>query len=324
MKRNITLDYTKLFLSFLVVIIHNPIFTDFRYVSTLIVNGLARVAVPCFFVLNGLYLGKVLSDKSSFKKYIRKLFTYYVVWMLIYSPFYLFGYKNDIITSVILNISNILFGFWHLWYIIALIGGVMCLYYLRKKNFSDNKILLLAVLLFLVGWMIQKVELFYPNGEGLIGLMIRSSFPSRNFLFMGFPFVAIGYLISKEDFLKKLKSNFSNIYILLLLFILLFAETTLHFLMIGRRGFDFYLALIILCPAFIVFLRTKSKTINVEDDFISKLSAAIYFIHPLVLYFTKSAFPDFLSTERYVLILFFSIVFGSALIYANKRLKIFF
>ena len=324
MKRNITLDYTKLFLSLLVIAIHNPIIRDFRFLSNLIVNGLARIAVPCFFVINGLYLSKVLNNNLSFKKYIKKLLTFYLVWMLIYSPYYLFDFMDNMTISILLNATNILFGFWHLWYIIALIGGVFCLYYLVKKKYSNNKILLLAFILFMIGWVIQKVELFYPSVEGLIGSIIRSSFPSRNFLFMGFPFIAIGYLISKNDFINQVKKHFSNIYILLLFFLLLFAETILHYYMIGRRGFDFYFALILVCPALILYIQKKSKVVQVEDDFISKLSAAIYFIHPLILYFVRNTFPDFESTRRYVLIVFFSVLFGSALIYANKKLKIFF
>ena len=203
MKRNITLDYTKLFFSFLVIIIHNPIFWEFRFFSNLIVNGLCRIAVPCFFVLNGLYLGKVITNPDSFKKYIKRLLTFYFIWMLIYSPFYFLHFKDSLNISILMNLTTLLFGFWHLWYIIALIGGVAILYYLKKKNCNDMTLLWIAVVLFIIGWRIQKIELFYPNNEGIIGGIIRSSFPSRNFIFMGFPFVVIGYLISnlKRPFL---------------------------------------------------------------------------------------------------------------------------
>ncbi|WP_430967135.1 acyltransferase family protein [Spongiimicrobium sp. 2-473A-2-J] len=324
MKRNITLDFTKLILSFLVVIIHNPIFTDFRFFSNLITNGLARIAVPCFFVLNGLYIGKVLSNRASFRKYLKKVFTFYVVWMLIYAPFYLFHYTEDLTKSILTNVSSILFGFWHLWYIVGLIGGASCLYYLKTKGVGDKKLLRIAIFLFGIGWGIQQLELFYPNEEGLLGSIIRSSYPSRNFLFMGLPFIAIGYLISKESFVARIKQKLISIPFLLFLFTLLFSETILHYFLIGRRGFDFYISLILLCPILIMFLEKKSKTVEVKDDFISKLSAAIYFIHPLTLFLIKNTFPDFESTGSYILILFFSMILGTALVYANKRLKIFF
>ncbi|GAA4114371.1 acyltransferase family protein [Aquimarina addita] len=325
MKRNITLDYLKIIMSLLVVIIHSPIFWESsRLFSHMIVNGICRIAVPCFFVLNGLYLKKVLENNIAFRKYIKRLFIFYIVWMLIYAPFYLFHFKDSMPVSILMNISSILFGFWHLWYIIALIGGVILLYFLKQKNISDKQLFKIALFLFIIGWLVQKVELFYPDEEGLIGGLIRSSFPSRNFLFMGFPFVAIGYLISKKGFMEGLKKSFSKLYILILCFLFLFSEALLHFYVIGRRGFDFYIILIVLCPALILFLSNKSKIIEVEDDFISKLSAAIYFIHPLVLYMMKDIFLKVQNTERYILIIFFSVVFGSALIYANKRLKIFF
>src|SRR5690606_9231465 len=111
---------------------------------------------------------------------------------------YLFYFKDDLTTSLLLNFSNLLFGYWHLWYLIGLLGGVLVLYFIKNQRLSDLKILLWAFLLFLTGWGIQKIELLYPNVEGIIGSIIRSNLPSRNFLFMGFPFIALGYLISKE------------------------------------------------------------------------------------------------------------------------------
>lgn len=324
MKRNITLDYTKLILSFLVIVIHNPIFWEFRFVSNLIVNGLCRIAVPCFFVINGLYLSKTIANYENFKKYTKRLLTFYFTWMLIYSPFYFLQFKDSINISILTNITNILFGFWHLWYIIGLLGGVAMLFFLKKKEVKDSRLLIIAFVLFTIGWMIQKVELFYPNVDSLIGGIIRSSFPSRNFIFMGFPFITIGYLMSKESFMKKYKKQLSNIYIVVLFLALLFLESIIHFYTLGRRGFDFYYALILLCPTVVAYILNKSKTVIVESDYISKLSAAIYFIHPLVLFIIKGIFPDLISTQRYVLIVLFSIIFGSSLIGVNKRLKIFF
>ena len=253
-----------------------------------------------------------------------KLLMVYAVWMLIYTPFYLFHFKDSIEVSIITNLLNLFFGFWHLWYVAGLLGGVIILYILKKRLVKDHTILIISLVLFLIGWCIQKIELFYPNSEGLLGSLIRSSYPSRNFIFMGFPFVALGYFISKIDFMPKLKSILSNKKVLLLLFLALFIETTIHFYIIGRRGFDFYLILFFLCPSLILIIQKNSKIIEVKDDFISKLSAAIYFIHPLVLFLIKETFKDLNNNAHYIVIAFFSIIFGSALIYANKRLKIFF
>lgn len=322
MKRNLALDYTKLILSFFVVAIHNPVFWEHRFVSNLIINGLARTAVPCFFILNGLYIVKVVESKDNLKKYLKKLGVFYLVWMFIYAPFYLFSFRENLTISVLQNIESIFFGFWHLWYIVGLLGGVTLLYILKKLQFKDKKLLFIAIMLFLTGWIIQKVELFYPNVDDLIGSFIRSSAPSRNFVFMGFPFITFGYLISKGNILKKMKNKPINLMIIGM--VIIFIETISNFYIIGRRGFDFYLGLLLFCPAIVIYINNKYKAVDVKDDFISKLSASIYFIHPLILFWIHESFPDIGGTGQYVLIMFFSIIFGTSLIQTNKSLKIFF
>ncbi|GAL77618.1 acyltransferase family protein [Algibacter lectus] len=198
MERNITLDYTKLILSFLVVAIHNPILTELPFVSNLISNGIARIAVPCFFVINGLYLGKVVETPLSVKKYLKKLFKFYLVWMLIYSPpFYLFGFKDTIEKSIVLNIVSVFFGYWHLWYIIGLMGGVWLLYVFKQRKLKDQNIIIIAVLFFLIGWALQQARLFLPEATGNLGSLIRANFYSRNFIFMGFPLITVGYYLKK-------------------------------------------------------------------------------------------------------------------------------
>lgn len=323
-ERNITLDYTKLILSFLVVTIHNPILSAIPFISNLICNGVARLAVPCFFIINGLYLQKTISNKTYLIKYIKKLLLFYTVWMLIYAPFHLFGFKDTIEKSIFLNIISIVFGYWHLWYLIGLIGGVALLYYFKKKNFSDKKILLISMLFFFIGWLLQQFRLFYPNTPGLLGSLFRANFYYRNFAFLAFPLITAGYLISKEDFMTSFKKKLSNVYTIACLFILLFLEVILHYFMVGRMGFDFYLALFILCPALIIKVLNKSKIVKVESDYISKLSAVIFFIHPLILFSVQNIFPSLNGTQCYVLIIFFSFLLGSALIDSNRKLKIFF
>ncbi|AIM61437.1 hypothetical protein IX49_13240 [Cellulophaga lytica] len=324
MKRNLALDYTKLILSFLVVAIHNPVFWEHRFASNLIINGLARTAVPCFFILNGLYIVKVVEDKNNLKKYLKKLGVFYLVWMVIYAPFYLFSFRKNMTISILQNIESIFFGFWHLWYIVGLIGGVSLLYIFKKLQFKDKKLFLMSIILFLTGWIIQKIELFYPNLEGLIGSLIRSNAPSRNFIFMGFPFITFGYLLTKGNVLRKINNKPAAINLMIIGLILIFIETISNFYIIGRRGFDFYLGLLIFCPAIVIYLNNKYKVVNVKDDFISKLSASIYFIHPLILFWVHESFPDMGRTGQYVLIMFFSITLGTSLIQANKSLKIFF
>ena len=56
MARNISLDITKILLACMVVALHVGIFIDLNPVSYQItVNGLFRIAVPIFFIINGFF-----------------------------------------------------------------------------------------------------------------------------------------------------------------------------------------------------------------------------------------------------------------------------
>ncbi len=78
MERNITLDYFKIFLSVLVITIHfhsksADYYSDLA--TSFICNGIARIAVPCFFIINGFYLYR-LKDRKSIGNYLSKILVF--------------------------------------------------------------------------------------------------------------------------------------------------------------------------------------------------------------------------------------------------------
>lgn len=322
MIRNITLDYTKVVLSLFVIMIHCPILLEHEIISNTITNGICRIAVPCFFVINGLYIKKVIDSKSNLIKYTKRLFKIYLVWMIIYAPFYLFAFKDSITKSIIINISTLLLGYWHLWYITGLIGGVYLLSFFRRKKMSVNALVSFSFLLFFVGWCMQKIELFFPNEQGIVGSIIRNV-PVRNFIFMGFPFITLGYAISNNNFSNVAKKWLNNKYILVFCFFTLILESYINYIFVGKTGFDFYLALFVLCPLLIQIILNNSKNVKVESDFISKLSSAIYFIHPLIIFLLNDIFRSYSNNKLYVLVIIFSLLFGTSLINLNKKINIF-
>ena len=91
MQRNITLDYFKIFLCILIVLIHaRPLFEGWGSLSLLgwlISNGVSRIAVPCFFILSGFFFSPKLNQWDQIKKYIKKLLIVYVTWSVIYLSF---------------------------------------------------------------------------------------------------------------------------------------------------------------------------------------------------------------------------------------------
>ena len=314
MERNALLDYLKLILSFSVIAIHLEGFlSEVPTLGWLISNGIARIAVPCFFIINGYYISSVIENKNNLKKYCIRYCIIYIVWMMIYAPFH-----QNIIGAIhfptaIRQTITWLLGWGHLWYVSAMIGGVLFLYILKAFIKKTNILLILALLLFLIGYIIQRLYLFDIN--------IPTSTLCRNFLFIGFPFIFIGYYIRKKHFIDKALVNKRTVFYILILFAILLVESFFTYKM--QRNSDFYIVLPILCPLLILFIMKTNTICKLQaHTFISNLSGCIYFIHLLVMYSVISIF-NFAPTKQFILILFFSMLISTGIIKLNQKIRLF-
>lgn len=316
MERNITLDYFKLFLSILVVTIHLPIvITDSQFIMGGFILTINKIAVPCFFILNGFFLSEKIKNNISILKYLKKLLILILTWNLIYIYY---------VPMPLLNISQkiaILFlGSFHLWYLSALFGAIIVLYVLVKKFSIGWKTLLTLSFIFLaLGYYIEFINFSKDK------MSFFDPYLYRNFIFFGFPFVSIGYLLSKY---KEALSLFHVKYIIIIslfLIFLFFGEVIL--LKNKELFFDFYLSLFFLCPILFLFVSKYSKVV-VTDGFIGNLSQAIYFIHPLCItlvinVFSLNYFNGISSLMLLPIILFFTSIVSVGIIQINKRIRIF-
>ena len=67
--RNLSLDYMKVLLAFFIIFIHAGLFYDFdESLSYIFVNGVFRIAVPLFFIINGYYF--TVSNTNQLKKMV--------------------------------------------------------------------------------------------------------------------------------------------------------------------------------------------------------------------------------------------------------------
>lgn len=303
MERNITLDYFKIFLSILVITIHiGPLSASYPLFNWLISQGIARIAVPCFFIVNGYYLVKKLDDFKALKKYLLHLLLIYIIW----SAFYiLFETKQINITSFI---EYFLFGIYHLWYVIALIVGALLLFLAKKIVKNDIVLLILSILILIIGFFVESTQK-------------TSLYVVRNGFFIGFPFIFFGYYIHSKAITTKLK----DIYILpaiILSFITLCLESS--FARETGLSHDLYLSLIILCPAAIIFIfkHSKYKKANTYLTYLGSMASAIYFIHYSVIFkLSEIEIPYMLI--RFTAVFLISAVLSIIIIYINKYLKIF-
>ncbi|MDU1890501.1 MAG: acyltransferase family protein [Dysgonomonas sp.] len=298
--RNVTLDYFKIFLSFLVITSHlRPLFGP-GLKSAMLGDGLGRIAVPCFFIISGYFFGRKISDSGAIKKYLKHLLLLYVVWSLIYSKFW-----GELDCQKL--VEYIFFGYSHLWYIPALFGGIIILVILKKIIKNDNIILVLGILLYIIGHFLEpgRVLLFFV----------------RNALFCGFPLVMLGYYVRIKDLPKKIEDKYL-IPVILISFTTLGIESYYAY----QKEFvsDMFLSILIVCPAISMFV-LRHSTYKPESryvNYLGSLSSAIYFVHLYVIY-TLSIFPDKLLIYRFPFIVLVSIFVSIILIFVNKRVKIF-
>jgi surface polysaccharide O-acyltransferase-like enzyme len=145
----------------------------------------------------------------------------------------------------------------------------------------------------------------------------------RNALFIGFPFVFLGYFIRKKE------REIAQINMPCLLFVLIagFAALLMESYRANIAGIycDIHLSLILLCPTLLVTVLRFSKY-AVNDGYIGKMAAGVYFVHPLVAGFVYAVL-NYSAEVTYLIVLpvifFLSMIFSAGIIAINKRIKVF-
>lgn len=312
MERNVTLDYFKIFFSILLITAHiyYPYQAGKFYIGWYIPEGIARIGVPFFFLVNGYYFAKKINDYKAIKKYLGHLFIIYTTWFIIYlRPFIYrteeFYIIDDLRIDVLLE--KYFWGIFHLWYLPALITGIILLVLCKKLIKKNLPIVIISIFLYIIGYILEPMRTDLSN--------------FRNGLFIGFPFIAIGYCLRSIDF-KNIK-DLHLITLSLLLLVFLIFESTLA----QKVGFkrDIYIPLIFLCPALFILIQKHStfKLSSKYYDYIGNLSSAIYFSHMYIIFKSNTIFKDISIIERFLIVSFISVLVSFLIVFLNKRIKIF-
>ena len=269
MSRNAANDILKLILAVMVVGLHANLFVETSSLANqLLVNGLFRIAVPTFFIFNGYYLSGTFKDADSFRIWAKKIALAYLFWMVVYLPFYLPRHEETFFLALTKLSRYLVFGYYHLWYLCGLLYAVILLYLLRKK--SNQTLGMIALVLFLVGVSIQYYS-YYAR-------VLLPYYTYRHFLFFAFPLVTCGYLIRKGH--GSTISDVRSRNLLLAGYLGLLIEICITYIYrVDSGGFDIYLSFLLICP--MLFIVANKLPYTIRHDHFSKLSSAIYFLHPL-------------------------------------------
>lgn len=308
-KRNMSIDLLKIILAIFVVLLHCNIFREnYPALTFLSVHGVFRISVPIFFIINGYFLNKVFMENKIFN-WAKRVFILYLIWMLIYIKLW-FSFDSQIL------IYNILDGYHHLWYLRAMLFGGVILFYL--KNLSSCKLIAISFILFLIGVIFQ-----YLFNFNVINLEENNSYFSntiihRNFLFFGFPFITIGYLINREDW-GRISIKFRLKQAFFISIVLIIIESSLNFLF-TQQGIDNLFFLILICPTIFIIALNSKINLEIDSKMIAKISTAIYLTHPLIIYILGAIY-NFSSISLALLTVPLSIISSVVLIKLDSRLK---
>jgi len=275
MNRHSALDILKVILACMVVGIHGDFLKEVNLLAyQLTVNGLFRIAVPLFLLISGYYFANNIdAPKSWFKRVI----ILYLFWLVFYVYYWLKAQHTTLD-----YLSLVFMGYYHLWYLPAMILAALVLFFVRKQ--STLIIFILAAALYTTGLFIQFLpHLGYvdPYFRNLVFFINQYNLPlSRNFMFFAFPFFALGYVIKMNNFVCKLSLKKAAL-VATLSFSGLLAETLYNVSFLPNKESDLLFFLFFLCPfIFIIVMKLK---FSFEVKGLTILSSAVYFLHPLLL-----------------------------------------
>lgn len=313
MERNIALDIFKLVLALMVIGLHSGFLSNVSLLAEfLTVNGVFRVAVPLFLLINGFYFYSVIESNQQVS-WLKRVLILYLTWMIFYSYFWLSG-LDFTLYGVGKLLHVIVFGYNHLWYISGLVGASLIV--LLLKEGATKNVLILISLLYISGVIIQYLGNYNYFGNSTLNKISNYHWVHRNFLFFSYPFFCLGYLIKKHN--VHLKYSFLHVLLACTFGLsLLGLESYLNFYAVGRvGGFDNYISLILLCPA--VFILFSMLMVSGKSKDISLYSASIFFVHYLFINLGEYFFRVN-GTELTFIVIFLSLISSFFIVRLSKK-----
>ena len=291
--RNQGIDALKLVAAALVVGIHTGFLKETSPLgSHVCLDALFRVAVAVFFLTSGFFFFRGATP-TRIGGWLKRVAWLYALWSVAYLPWWWPGGKV------------LLVGYWHLWFLPALLGGGALLYVLR--NLDDRQLLGIAAGLFSIGLLLQ-----YAGSYHLL-VIAEKKYLFRNALFFGFPLMSLGFVFARS---QVVESGIRAGRTLALGMGILVLEGLLSFR--THETFDLLLGQALAAPAlFLLAARWRPRfTIPAE------LSTAIYFLHPLgVLALYRAGLKD--GTPLTLAVLALALLGGVVLVAVNRRWRFF-
>lgn len=299
------IDLLKVLLACLVVTIHaNPL----KHISPdavwILGNGIARVAVPAFFVVAGFNFRPEIPGRS------RHLFIRYIklhaIWITLYTPFW---WQEFVHNGLLQFIDYWVHGWWQLWFLTGLAVSVAATALVHR--WRNGAILLLAALLLISGVLLQAGMMWDVIPRDFV-------FGSRNGVFLGLPFFLLGYLARRWDMPSRISFAAACGAALAGLVLMVTESMTLKAIAPHPIAPENFLSATIAAPALLLAAATSRNLPSILSRIpLSNLSAGIYFLHVAFVI----ALPQYFDLPRYGV--YFSAISGSlAITFVLNRLHL--
>lgn len=259
-EQNDTFDIMKAIMAVMITIIHIIALDDLGIVGTLIFPIL-RIAVPLFFMISSyLFFSKIniIETYGEQKKYlfkaIKRNLQLYLLWFIILMPitFYIRNYfKEGILNGILSLMWGFLTGstFIASWYIMALIIGLIIVFYLTRK-FNNKFVIVLSILIYIFCVLTSN----YAN------LVIMNAFHSL--LTYWTPYnsftASIIWIVAGKIFAENKNIFYFGVIkqklLIVLALVLLYLEQIFILYLNSSRANDFYFMLVPLCLLLFAFL----------------------------------------------------------------------
>lgn len=256
-------------------------------------NVLCRIAVPFFFISSSYFVRRGQNGSPGYlKRYLQSSIKSYLFWSLIYLPIGFMWIQENYSLGAKLYPLALLAGlvytgtYYHLWYIPAMIFGIIIAQWLIKKK-GYIPLFVLTFIFYLFGSLEtyygyisnDQLKLFFDQYMNVF-------ITTRNGLFFALVFVVIGYFL--WDYQEKI-AGFQKYFGLLVILsgILLVGEGLIVY---SNMGLDknFMWSLIPFTTVFFCWSLTLRMDRNIDFRRLRDLGKYYFFIHPLCILWTAN------------------------------------
>lgn len=282
------LDDFRWIAAFLVVAIHtSPLESINETADFLLTRVLARVAVPFFFMVTGFFV--LSGTKEGGRKIlhtVKKTGLWYLVLTLVYLPVQIYKLAGEPINvSVIGKLLKAIFfdgTYYHLWYLPALMLGLVLSWFLLKLG--RKRAMVCASALYVLGLLGDSyygiTERILPLSKLYDGMFVLFSH-TRNGLFYAPLFLILGYEMAE---LYREKGGFSGNHLRngIICMCFMVAEA----LILHKNGFQRHDSMYLILPFVMMYLfgyLLSGSSKECRNIFYLKGPMLVYFLHPLVI-----------------------------------------